>query len=77
MLQPASELLAFPQMKRRKITSSVVTQPASLSVRSGKNLADIGVFITNGKMDKFTDALDEGQEHEASGNDENSIGHLY
>lgn len=57
-LQPASELRIPLDEKTEDYVFSVVTRPTSVSVRSGKNLADIGVFITNGKMDKFTDALD-------------------
>ncbi len=57
-LLPASELRIPLDEKTEDYVFSVVTKPATVSVRSGKNLADIGVFITNGKMDKFTDALD-------------------
>ena len=57
-LQPASELRVPLDENTEDYVFSVITKPATVAVRSGRTLADVGVFITNGKMDKFTDALD-------------------
>lgn len=36
---------------------TIVTDPATVTANTGKTLADIGVFLTNVKMEKFSDAL--------------------
>lgn len=36
---------------------SVITDPASVEMRKGKPLANVGAFVTNGKVSKFSDAL--------------------
>ena len=36
---------------------TIVTDPATVTAYTGKTMADIGVFLTNVKMEKFSDAL--------------------
>ena len=36
---------------------TIVTDPATVTANTGKTLADIGVFLTNVKVEKFSDAL--------------------
>lgn len=36
---------------------TIVTDPATITAYTGKTVADIGVFLTNVKMEKFSDAL--------------------
>ncbi len=36
---------------------TIVTDPATVTAHTGKTMADIGVFLTNVKMEKFSDAL--------------------
>ncbi|MDD7362805.1 MAG: hypothetical protein PUG99_01490 [Firmicutes bacterium] len=56
-LAPASELRLPLDEETEDYAFSVVTDPVTVDIRSGKTLADIGVFITNGKIGKFSDAL--------------------
>ena len=36
---------------------TIVTDPATVTAHTGKTMADIGVFLTNVKVEKFSDAL--------------------
>ncbi len=55
--QPASEMRIPLSEEVEDYAFTVVTDPATVVSYTGRTMADIGVFLTNGKVDKFSDAL--------------------
>lgn len=55
--QPASEMRIPLSEEVEDYAFTVVTDPATVVAYTGRTMADIGVFLTNAKMDKFSDAL--------------------
>lgn len=55
--QPASEMRIPLSEEVEDYAFTVVTDPVTVVAYTGRSMADIGVFLTNAKMDKFSDAL--------------------
>lgn len=74
--QPTSEMRIPLSEEVEDYAFTVVTDPATVSVYTGRTMADIGVFLTNAKVDKFSDALgieDKGLRPETSTKNQSGI----
>ncbi|MDY3117984.1 MAG: hypothetical protein SOW18_00405 [Peptoniphilus sp.] len=55
--QPSSEMRIPLSEDVEDYAFTIVTDPTTVTAYTGRTIADIGVFLTNGKMEKFSDAL--------------------